>query len=335
MAVTAIADIQLPEFYAPYLLERTAALSEIFQSGIVVRDPTFDALAAQGGTHVDMPFWQDLTGDREILSDSGSLTPAKLTTSGDIARIHNDAKSWAWNILADLASGDDPANALGEYISAYWNRQNQAILISSLKGMFAAASMAGNLMAIHSESIAGASASTKLTGATFVDATAKLGDRGDRLTAVCMHSATEAALRKLDLIDFLTDSEYKAQIRTFQGRRVIIDDTCPYRAGTTDGVVYTTYLFGPGAFAAGFAPLDRKVESGNGTDGFEYNRDPLASNSYVINRRRFILHPRGVKFNSASCAGASPTNAELEAAANWTRVFEAKNVRIVAVTHNN
>ena len=334
MAVTSIADIQVPEVYAPYILERTAALSEFYQSGIVVRDPAFDALAAQGGTHVDMPFWQDLTGAREILSDSGSLTPAKLTTSGDIARIHNDAKSWAWNILAKYASGADPASALATYIAAYWSRTTQTMLINSLTGVFAAPTMAGTLLAIHSETIAGQSAATKLTGSTFVDATVKLGDRGDRLTAVAMHSATEASLRKLDLIDFLTDSQYQAQIRTFQGRRVIIDDSCPVRAGTTDGYVYTTYLFGPGAIGAGFAPLDTPVESGHGTEAFEYNRDALASNSFVINRRRFILHPRGVKFNSASCAGASPTDAELAVAANWTRVFEAKNVRMVAVTHN-
>jgi hypothetical protein len=66
-----------------------------------------------------------------------------------------------------------------------------------------------------------------------VDATVKLGDRGDRLTAVAMHSATEAAVRKLDLIDFIPDSEGKEKIKTFQGRRVIVDDTLPVRAGTT------------------------------------------------------------------------------------------------------
>ena len=38
-------------------------------------------------------------------------------------------------------------------------------------------------MAIYSESVAGQSAATRLTGATFVDATAKLGDRGDRIAA--------------------------------------------------------------------------------------------------------------------------------------------------------
>jgi hypothetical protein len=55
----------------------------------------------------------------------------------------------------------------------------------------------------------------------------------------------------------------------------------------------------------------------------------------LINRRRYILHPRGVKFTSAAVAGDSPTNAELENGANWTRVFENKNVRIVAIEHNN
>ena len=85
-----------------------------------------------------------------------------------------------------------------------------------------------------------------------------------------MHSATEAALRKLDLIDFIPDSEGKTQIRIFQGRRVVVDDNLPVRAGTTDGLVYTTYLFGPGAFAKGAAALDAEpLQGGFGTEGVE------------------------------------------------------------------
>src|SRR5512147_383555 len=151
-----------------------------------------------------------------------------------------------------------------------------------------------------------------------------------------MHSATEAALRKLDLIDFLPDSEGKPMLRTFQGRRVIVDDTLPVRAGTTDGQVYTTYLFGPGAFGKGVSPLDGEpLQGGHGTTGCEMARVPLDSDTILINRRRYILHPRGVKFTSAAVAGDSPTNAELENQANWIRVFENKNVRIVAIVHNN
>jgi hypothetical protein len=140
----------------------------------------------------------------------------------------------------------------------------------------------------------------------------------------------------LDLIDHLPDSEGKAQVKVFQGRRVVVDDTLPVRAGTTSGLVYTTFLFGPGAFGKGAAPLDgTPLQGGFGTEGVELARSPLDSDSILINRRRFILHPRGVKFNSAAVAGDSPTNAELENGANWTRVFENKNVRIVAVEHNN
>jgi hypothetical protein len=117
---------------------------------------------------------------------------------------------------------------------------------------------------------------------------------------------------------------------------VIVDDTMPVRNGTTSGLVYTSYLFGPGAFAKGAAPLDSTpLQDGVGTEGVEIARQPLDSDTLLINRRRYILHPRGVKFTSASVAGDSPTNAELENGANWSRVFENKNVRIVAVDHNN
>ncbi|HEV2437007.1 MAG TPA: hypothetical protein VG077_13505 [Verrucomicrobiae bacterium] len=335
MAKTQLADIIVPAQFAPYVLQRTAEKSDIFQSGIVVRNPDYDDRASQGGTQVDMPHWNDLTGARQPLSDSSPLTAQKLTADKDIARIHNDGNAWSWNHLAKVVSGDDPAQALADFLGDYWNRQNQYMLISSLKGVFAAASMAGNLLAIHSESVANQSNTTKLNGATFVDATQKLGDRGDQLVAVGMHSAVEAALRKLDLIDFIPDSEGKAQIRTFQGRRVIVDDGCPVRNGTTDGQVYTTYLFGDGAFGAGYADLNgAPVEGGWGTEGLEMARDALNSDTILVNRRRFILHPRGVKFTSASVAGANPTNAELETAANWIRVWENKNVRVVAVTHN-
>jgi hypothetical protein len=336
MAKTALADIIIPTEFEKYAIERTAQLSAFGQSGIIEAAPEFDALAAAGGREVRMPFWKDLTAARQLLSDSASLAVNKITSDQDIARIQNDAQVWSVNHLAKVVSGDDPMQAIVDLVAEYWARTDQALVISALKGIFAAASMAGNKLAIAAEATGSVSATTQLNGATFVDATAKLGDRGDRLTAVAMHSATEAALRKLDLIDFIPDSEGKAQIKTFQGRRVIVDDGLPVRAGTTSGQVYTSYLFGPGAFGKGSAPLDgTPLQGGFGTEGVEVARVPLDSDTVLINRRRYILHPRGVKFTSAAVAGDSPTNAELENGTNWTRVFENKNVRIVAVDHNN
>lgn len=336
MAKTAVADIIIPTQFEKYAIERTAELAQFGQCGIVEAAPEFDALASDGGRETRMPFWKDITATRQLLSDSSPLTVNKITADQDIARIHNDAQVWSENHLAKVISGDDPMQAIVDLVGEYWARTDEGLIVSCLKGMFASATMAGNLLAIHAESIAGTASATKLNGATFVDACAKLGDRADRLTAVAMHSATEAALRKLDLIDFIPDSEGKAMLRVFQGRRVVVDDNLPTRAGTTDGTVYTTYLFGQGAFAKGSAKLDSTpLQGGFGTQGVEIARSPLDSDTLLINRRRYILHPRGVKFTSASVAGDSPTNAELETGANWSRVWENKNVRIVAVTHNN
>ncbi len=335
MPKTAVADIIIPTEFEKYAIERTAELSRFGESGIIEMAPEFDELAAGGGREVKMPFWKDLTATRQLLSDSASLTVNKITSDQDISRIHNDAQVWSVNHLAKVISGDDPMQAIVDLVGGYWARTDEGLIISALKGVFAAASMSANLLAIHSESIAAQTSATRLNGATFVDACTKLGDAADRLTAVAMHSGTEAALRKLDLIDFIPDSAGKAMLRTFQGRRVVVDDSLPTRAGTTDGTVYMTYLFGQGAFAKGVAPLDgAALQGGFGTEGVELARVPLDSDTVLINRRRYILHPRGVKFTSASVAGDSPTNAELETGANWTRVWEAKNVRLVAITHN-
>ena len=64
----------------------------------------------------------------------------------------------------------------------------------------------------------------------------------------------------------------------------------------------------------------------------------IQEHSLLINRRRFLLHPRGVAFDrtgGTDVVGVSPTNTELEDAAKWTMVYEAKNVRIVGIEHNN
>ena len=116
-------------------------------------DPAFNVLAATGGQTVNMPFWQDLTATRQLLSDSTTLTVNRVTGATYIARIHNDAQVWSVNDLAELLSGDDPMQEIVNKVAAYWARIDEGLVISSLKGMFGAASMAGNLSAIHSRAI--------------------------------------------------------------------------------------------------------------------------------------------------------------------------------------
>lgn len=316
---TKIADIIVPEVFNPYVVQRTAELSELYQSGILSRSEEFDRLASSGAYTVNMPFWNDLTGEDEVLSDSGALTPGKITADQDVAVILRRGRAWGVNDLAKALAGDDPLRTIADLVADYWARRMQATLISLLKGVFATPSMATNVHDISGQT----GDAAKFTAETFIDALQKLGDAKEKLTAVVMHSAVEAALAKQNLIQTIQPSETMPQIKTYMGKRVIVDDGCP--VDTANGV-YTTYIFAEGAIAYG---------NGN-PEGFvptETDRDSLAGEDYLITRKTFILHPRGVRFTSASVAGSSPSNAELEDPANWERVWEPKNVRIVCFKH--
>lgn len=304
---TKIADIIVPEVFNPYVTQRTAELSALVSSGIVVPNEELDKLASSGGKTINMPFFNDLTGDDEVLSDSGALTPQKITTGQDVAVLLMRGKAWGVNDLAKALSGADPMKAVGDLVAGYRARQQQ--------NAFASASMTGN---VHDVS-ANVDGSEVISASGFIDAQSKLGDAADRLTAVAMHSATYAKLQKDQLITYGKDPVTGADVPFYLGKRVIVDDGCPVSAG-----VYTTYLFGEGAVGQG---------NGQAPVPTETDRDSLAGEDILINRNHYILHPRGIAFTSASVAGASPTNAELETATNWNRVYDNKNIRIVKFVH--
>ena len=313
MAKTKIADIVVPEVFNPYVIERTAELSALWQSGIVRRTPELDSLASSGGTIINMPYWEDLTGDDQVLSDSDALEVNKITAGQDKAVLLMRGNAWSVNDLAKALSGDDPMRAIGDLVAAYWARRWQVVLLSTLSGVFGATTMAANLHDISEETKKGIDATTTL------DALQKLGDAKDRLVAFAMHSATETFLAKNDLIEYIRESDANPRVPTYLGKRVIVDDGLPAAEG-----VYTTYIFGEGAFGLGegAAPVPT-----------EFDRDSLAGDDIMINRRHFILHPRGVAWQNPSIAGSSPTNGELATSANWERVYDPKNVRIVAFKH--
>lgn len=82
-------------------------------------------------------------------------------------------KAWRTNDLAKALSADDPMRAIGDLVAAYWARRQQATLLSTLKGVFGAAStkMTGSLDIISAETGNAAA----FTGETFLDASYKLG----------------------------------------------------------------------------------------------------------------------------------------------------------------
>jgi hypothetical protein len=321
---TIVTDVIVPSVFNPYVVERTAELSAFYQSGIIARSPELDALATAGGKLINMPYWEDLTGDDEVLSDTGALTVGKIEAGQDVAALLTRGRAWSVNDLAKALSGDDPMAAIGDLVAAYWARRWQAVLIATLGGIFGntATGMDGNKHDIASES---AAATRSIGAGTTVDALFKLGDASERLTGFAMHSATVAKLAKDNLIETIPPSEGKPAIKLYLDKPVVMDDGLPVDDGT-----YTTYIFGQGAFGLGegAAPVPTEMD-----------RDSLAGDDILINRRHFLLHPRGVAFQNASLTdgaggnNVSPSNTNLANYLNWLRVYENKNVRIVQFKH--
>lgn len=314
MAVTKIADILKPENWEAYQANPTAAKTAFWASGIIAL--VAGIILPSGGGTVNMPFFADLTGDEELLSDSAPLTAGNITTSKDVAAVIGRGRAFGANDLAGVLSGADPIGAMMALLDGYQMRQSQAELINMLGGAFAAASMSGNVSDISGN---GTEATRAINQTTFIDACQLLGDAKDAVSAVAMHSAVEAYLAKQQMIVYETTADKSERIAMYMGKRVIVDDGLPVGTGT-----YTTYVFGPGAI--GYA------QDAIGESDLESDRDILAGDSVITYRRRFILHPRGIKWKGTP-AGAFPSRAELAIGTNWERVYENKQIRIVQFKH--
>ncbi|WP_035293790.1 major capsid protein [Clostridium sp. KNHs214] len=310
---TKISDIIVPEVFNPYVIQETNRLDAFVSCGIIANDPELDVLASSGGIIVNMPFWNDLDGDSEELSDDKSLTVNKITAGQDRARLHMRGKAWGVNDLAKALSGDDPMGVIASKVAKYWVGERSKMLFKSLAGIETTAK--DNVHDISSETGEAAVISVR----NALDAKQKLGDNASKLTGIAMHSAVYTKLQKNNEIQFIPDSETKVNIPTYLGYRVIVDDQCPNDSG-----VYTTYLFGQGAFGLG---------NGQAPVPTETDRDSLAGEDVLINRQHFLLHPRGIKWTETTVTGKTPTFAEIATAGNWSKVYDTKNIRIVIFKH--
>lgn len=311
MAVTKIADVIVPEIFTPYVIERTAEKSRILQSGIAIANPKLNELVTAGGLTMNMPFWQDLAGDDEVLSDQNPLTPGKIGADKDIAALLMRGKAWGANDLAGALAGDDPMAAIADRVSDYWARKEQKVLVSVLAGVFAAESMKNHVLDRSTVAI---------SGTVVLDGKQLLGDSAENLQAIMMHSAVYTELQKQNLIEFVPASDGKVMIPKYLTYDVIVDDGMP-----KEGDVYTTYLFARGSIGRGEGTPVSLVST-------ETDRDSLAGEDYLINRRAFVMHPMGVKW-IGNPEGTTPTNAELATGTNWQRVYEDKNIGMVAIKH--
>lgn len=327
MAITTIADLQIvPSKFSSYIIERTTEKSKLARAGITVDDPEVSKVidgTPKGGNLITMPFYKPLSGEDEVFGEE-ELGIDKIETDNEIATLLIRQKAWGDTDLSRVMGGTDPLSAIADLASDWWVTREQAIMLSTLKGLLdpSKGALKSHILDVSAEK----STDCVIGVDNTLDAKQLMGDAYDKLGTVFMHSATYTTLQKQQKIDTEYSSDLKVKIDYYLGYQVEVDDGMPRDAGTG---TYTTYFLGKGAFA-------RNDGMPQGLIGVETDRKKLTAQNILINRRALVMHPRGLSWNAnAVLTGGKKyaSNVDLEKAANWILKKDPKNIPIVALKH--
>lgn len=319
-----IKELLVPEVFNRYVVEKMTELSALVQSGIISHDAQLDSLASAGGRIINMPYLLNFTDEDEVLDTNKALKAEDLKADKTRAIVVQRGKAFRVNDLEQaLAAGNskDLMSEVASRVATYWVGREQAMLMSILKGMFAEGTgMEGNIYT--APTVAKTGKPGKISGVEFVRAKNRLGDHSSQLKAVAMHSDVLCELEAQELIEYVQPAGAigAEPLPYYLGKRVIVDDALV----ADENGVYTTYLFAQGAFGKGNAVLPNQ---------FEYDRDALTGNNFLISRRGFVLHPVGMDYKDMACEGETPSNEELAKGENWARKFSNKAIPVVAFRH--
>ena len=327
-------DIIIPEVFTPYVIQATTERDAFLASGVVQPMAELNTLS-EGGDFVQVPFYAaNLQGDFEVLTDSTSMTPGKITADKQRAAVLHRGRSFETRDLAALAAGSDPQAAIANKMADYIAHQRQKDLLACCAGVFGAVDDTTGA-AFASLAVDGTTADTptELGPRQIVKAKSLLGDQGEKLSTIVVHPNVYYSLMERRAIDFVYDGNGQADanadsgstanafgqvgVPTFMGLRVIVSsDVQTTGAGAT--TEYASYCFTPGAIGSG-EQLNLQTET---------DRDILALSNVMAVSAHYVYHPIGTRF--AEVAG--PTRAQLSTVGNWTKVYETNNIGIVRIT---
>ena len=336
-----------PEFLQ-YTAEGIFEQSKWIQSGIVQRNAALDARA--GGTRVRVPFFDPIAPtETQILSTStwggggGYLVPSNVTADEQIMTILHRGFAYAADDLSKLGSGADPLAHVRNQLTAAINKLKTATLAAQLLGLFGGISGAGvlgpNQLDKTFAGIPGSMGEANfLNVANVVGTKVKLGERGDELDSIAMHSNVAYYLQQVGMLTFSTSAlstggavvwggggvgVTQTEAAYFAGLRVVIDDQLVALTGgtATHAKKYPVYLFKSGVVSEG-VQQDLRLAA---------DRNILSMQDVLAVDYHYGYHITGTKW---AAAGDNPDNTSgagnLAATASWNLVYSSTKMVPVA-----
>lgn len=336
MATVQLSDVQFdPDVYASYVRESHPDMNAFVASGVAITNAQLQARAAGEGDITSIPYWKDLSYASENISSddpSSFATPDKISTGKMVARNIHINNAWQTaNLVSEVLGSEDPMVEIQSKTAGYWENRFEARIQGITTGLFLE-NEAGSKDMIHDisqETTVGLTDANLFSFGDFVDARATMGESASKLSLLAVHPVVYTRMIKENQIEFIQDSETGVMIPTYNGFRVVEDKKMPVIAGTTSGFRYVSVLYKEGVFGYGDAAAKRPV-------AVEF--DELAADGAgietLVERKQWLIHPEGYKWNEDTVAGLSPTVAECANPDNWTRVFERENVGLAFLVTN-
>jgi hypothetical protein len=336
-----------PEFLQ-YTAEGIFEQSKWIQSGIVQRNAALDARA--GGTRVRVPFFDPIAPtETQILSTNtwggggGYLVPQNVTADEQIMTLLHRGFAYAADDLSKLGSGADPLAHVRNQLTAAINKLKTGTLAAQLLGLFGP--IAGNgVLGPNQVNKSFAGVPGSMTEANFLNVgnvvatKAVLGERGDELDSIAMHSNVAYYLQQVGMLTFSTSAlsaggavvwggggvgVTQTEAAYFAGLRVVIDDQLVALTGgtATHAKKYPVYLFKSGVVSEGIQQ-DLRLAA---------DRNILSMQDVLAVDYHYGYHVTGTKW---AAAGDNPNNTSnagnLAATESWSLVFSSTKMVPVA-----
>lgn len=313
-------------------------LTNMIESGAVVRDSEIERLISNGSNYFTIPFYNVLGGTPSVYNGVNDIVPEATTGNSMSGVVYGRQQGWSVKtFINDFNSGADPMSQVVNGVARFWQKQRQKDLVGILKAVFQVGSDAD--WAKHTYNIASTETTVtdgnKVGVSTVEDACVKAnGDMAEEYSLVIAHPVVANRWKNLQLVEYTKYTDERGiskdlAIGTINGKRLIITEQVPVKeSGTATGEKeYTTYVLGTGAIRYADAPVE--VPS-------EMDRDPAKAGGqdFLYTRVRQVLHPYGFSFKGNTTSDVGIPDNVLTAPASYERKIDAKAIYMCQIISN-
>ena len=256
----------------------------------------------------------------EALNNDGMTNNTPVEISGDkqTCMLIQRMKAFQAKDFTKELTGADPMTLIRNKIAGYYNQVWERELMNIAQAVMSVTELKDHVLDLGTKSI---------EAGTIYDAEqAALGDMAGGLGLMVMHSMIFKEYKKMEMVDYdkyVVDGVIQKEITlpTIAGKHVLVTDRFT-STGVGSEAVYSTYLFGEGAFLS----CDKK----NYENQYTTNYDPETSAGIdkFYTKQGKVLHPNGLSLAVDKIVKESPTFTELGTSSNYALKFNPKNVKM-------